>query len=370
MLKELKEKSTKQTRGVAIFCAVISIALLIGAWFAGFHVLVKGKTYLNEMKDEEIGKEKQYVEADIYAIMDYYAYTTEDGKTTEKEYIIPVGEKSYIGLVVKYSSIEKCDEMVQETLDYMNGESEQLPTAFRVKGTILPMEEESFKYYKQYYEAIGWSEEEQEAFLPYYLKVDFIGTWHCSGLYLICILAVVPILIAVWKIVKNARGGYYKMITEYCKKAPNYDQAMAELERFYQATAPVHGFRIARDFIMAPNGASTILLESKELLWAYKITTTHRTNGIKTGTSYSVMLKLRNGRNFNLGLGEQQVEDVLAMIGQRLPFVFIGYDKELERAYNNSQRRQELIAAADGRIAEMNMAEMGMPEMNMPEMNI
>lgn len=370
MLKELKEKSTKQTRNAVIICVIISIALVAVAWFTGFHVLVNGKVNLYDLKDEEIGKQKQYVSADIYAIMDYYAYTTTDGKTTEKEYIIPVGEKSYIGLVVRGNDMKKCDEIMQETADYLNGESEQLPKSLQVEGTIMPMSEDSLKYYKQYYVATGWSEEELEAFLPYYLGVNEIGGLDKDILYFLCVLAVVPILIAIWKIVKNARGGYYKMITEYCKKAPNYDQAMAELERFYQATAPVHGFRVARDFIMAPNGVKTILLESKELLWAYKITTTHRTNGIKTGTSYSVMLKLRNGRNFNLGLGEQQVEDVLAIIGQRLPFVFIGYDKELERTYNHSKRRQELIVAADRRIAEMDMTEMSMPEMNMPEMNI
>ncbi|MCM1161061.1 MAG: hypothetical protein NC412_07540 [Roseburia sp.] len=370
MLQELKEKSTKHTRGAVIVCVIISVALLVGAWFAGFNVLVKGKAYLNEMKDEEFGKEKQYVEADIYAIMDYYAYTTEDGKTTEKEYIIPVGEESYIGLVVKKSNLDQCDKIVQQTLDYMNGESEEISNVLHVKGTILPMSEDSLKYYKQYYEAIGWSEEELKAFLPYYLKVDYIGSCHCSGIYMLCIFAAIPVLIAVWKLLKNARGGYYKMVTQYCKKAPDYDRAMAELERFYQATAPVYGFRIARDFIMAPNGADTILIESKELLWAYKITTTHRTNGIKTGTSYSVMLKLRNGKNYNLGLSEQQVEDILEIIGQRLPFVFIGFDRELERAYNNKNSRQELIAAADRRIAEMNMAENDMLQMNMPEMNI
>lgn len=370
MLKELKEKSTKQTRAAVIICVLISIALVACAWFTGFHVLLNGKVDLKDLKDEEIGKQKQYVKANIFIVMDYYAYTEEDGETKEKEYIIPVGEKSYMGLVARGDNMKKCDELMQETEKYFNGESKKFSEYLWVEGTILPMSEESLKYYKQYYVTLGWSEEELEAFLPYYLKIDYIGMFDASFLYLLCILAVVPILIAIWKIVKNARGGYYKMVTDYCKKAHNYDHAMAELDRFYHATAPVYGFRIARNFFMAPSGVKTILFESRELLWAYKITTTHRTNGIKTGTSYSVMLKLRNGRNYNIGLGEQQVEDVLEVIGQRLPFVFIGYDKELERAYNNTQRRQELIAAADGRIAEMNMPEMSMPEMNMPEMNI
>ncbi|MBD5105885.1 MAG: hypothetical protein HDT41_02720 [Lachnospiraceae bacterium] len=370
MLKELKEKSTKQTRVAVILCVIISIALVAVAWFTGFHVLLNGKVDLDDLKDDEIGKQKQYVKAKIFTVMDYYAYTEEDGETKEKEYIIPVGEKSYMGLVARGDNMKKCDELMQETEKYFNGESKEFSEYLWVEGTILPMSEESLKYYKQYYVTLGWSEEELEAFLPYYLGVNEIDGLDKDILYFLCVLAVVPILIAIWKIVKNARGGYYKMITEYCKKAPNYDQAMAELERFYQATAPVHGFRVARDFIMAPNGVKTILLESKELLWAYPVTTTHRTNGIKTGTSYSVMLKLRDGRNYNIGLGKQQVEDVIAMIGQRLPFVFIGYDKELEKAYNYSKRRQELIAAADRRIAEMDMAEMGMPKMNMPEMNI
>ncbi|MBD5544235.1 MAG: hypothetical protein HDR01_08375 [Lachnospiraceae bacterium] len=366
MLQELKEKSSKQTKTAVIICLIISVALLVGAWFAGLSELAKGTANLNDLMDDEIGK--RYVKADIYAVMDYYAYTTEDGETVEKEYIIPVGEESYMGLVVRDSNIRKCDELIEATTAYMNGEIDTLSTPFHVKGTILPMEEESLKYYKQYYEAIGWTDEELEVFLPYYLKVDYIGEWHCSGIYLICLLALIPILIAIWKILKNARGGYYKMVTAYCKKAPDYDRAMADLDRFYRTTAPVHGFRIARDFFMAPNGSNVLLLESKELLWAHQVTTTHRTNGIKTGTSYSIKLNLRSGKNYNIGLSEQQVQDVLEAIGRTLPFVFIGYDDELSAAYH--RRRQELIAAADRRMAEMNMPEMNMPEMNMPGMNM
>lgn len=370
MLKELKEKSTKQTRVAVIICVIISIGLFACAWFTGFHVLLNGKVDLYDLKDDEIGKQKQYVKAEIFAVMDYYVYTTEDGETKEKEYIIPVGEKSYIGLVARGYNMKKCDELIQETTKYFNGESKELSEYLWVEGTILPMSEESLKYYKQYYATLGWSEEELKAFLPYYLKIDYIGMFDASFLYLLCILAVVPILIAIWKILKNARGGYYKMVTDYCKKAPNYDHAMAELDRFYHATAPVYGFRIARDFFMAPNGVKTILFESRELLWAYLVTTTHRTNGIKTGTTYSIKLNLRDGKRYDITLTKAQVEDLLQVIAQRLPYVFIGYDKELDKAYKQSSGRQELIAAADRRMAEMNMAETGMPEMNMPEMNM
>lgn len=160
------------------------------------------------------------------------------------------------------------------------------------------------------------------------------------------------------------------MVTDYCKKAHNYDQAMAELERFYQATAPIYGFRIAGDFFMAPCGIKTIFFESRELLWTYLVTTTHRTNGIKTGTTYSIKLNLRNGKSYDITLTKEQVEELLQVIAQRLPYVFVGYDKELERAYKQSQGRQELSAATDRRMAEMNMAESGMPEINMPEINM
>ncbi len=370
MLKELKEKSAKQTRAAVIVCVIISVALLAFVWFTGFHVLLNGKVDLYDLKDDEIGTKQQYVKAEIYMVMDYYAYTTEDGETKEKEYIIPVGEESCIGLVARYDNMNKCDELIEETEKYMNGETEGIIVPLQVEGTILPMSEDSLKYYKQYYASLGWSEEDLEAFLPYYLKIDYIGSYEAGFLYFVCVLAAVPILIAIWKIVKNSKGGYYSMVTDYCKKAHNYDQAMAELERFYQATAPVYGFRISRDFFMAPCGVKTIFFESRELLWTYLVTTTHRTNGIKTGTTYSIKLNLRDGKSYDISLTKAQVEELLQVIARRLPYVFVGYDKELEKAYRKSPGRQELSAAADRRMAEMNMAEGGMPEINMPEMNM
>lgn len=350
MLKELKAKSMKRGMITAGILIAIALVLAIVMWFLGLHYLFGTKGNLDTMKDEEIGE--MYAEGEIYAIMDYYAYTTEDSKTVEKEYFIPVGEESYIGLVAPKAYLEQCDKLMKETQDYMSGESDTISSTFRVKGTILPMESSSLKYYKEYYEELGWDDEETEVFLPYYLKIEYIGEYHNSFYYLVGVLAGALVIIAVCIILKNVSGANQKMIVKYCKKSGNYDATMAKLDKFYYSVSPVQGVRISPEFFMSPFGNSTLLLESKEILWAYQVTTTHRTNGIKTGTSYSLMLKLRSGKYYQVAFdGEQAVLQVLQYIENTIPFVIIGYTDELQKVY--SKNRQEMIAEADRRIAEM-----------------
>ena len=77
------------------------------------------------------------------------------------------------------------------------------------------------------------------------------------------------------------------------------------------------------------------------MVWAYQSTTTHRTNGIKTGTTYALMVFAEGYKNALLVSvpDEQTAQDILQKIKERFPWVMLGYSKELEKMYKKEHEK-------------------------------
>lgn len=353
MLQELKRKSLKSISIPMILCLLIAGTIF---WFAAkdsFLVFMKGKTDLDSMMEETISE--RCVDASIYGIYDYYAYTTERQKngtttTTGKNYIIPYGEYAYIGMAVPRRHIEACDDLMEATWDVLDGKADTIPEEKELflHGTIRPMDEKQLRYYKEYLEWDTLSGETQALFLPYYLDVDVIGETHFASFYLLCASIVVLIFAAVLFLTKALTGGYQKSITTYIKNSPaGADAATAKLELFYNSCQPFFRIRMNSEFLMFQEGAKTILIPASDLLWAYQQTTTHRTNGIKTGTSYSILLKTRKGKMYSTAVGNtlDSCQEFLHILHQKMPHVILGYTKEWNKMY--SKNRGQMIEISD-----------------------
>ena len=95
MLQELKMKSLKGHAASIIIALALAAGLLWGTGFGAFKA-IGGPKPLDSLDVSEL--KGQYVEAEVYLIYDWYAYTertntsTNRSTVTEKEYIIPVGD--------------------------------------------------------------------------------------------------------------------------------------------------------------------------------------------------------------------------------------------------------------------------------------
>ncbi len=147
-------------------------------------------------------------------------------------------------------------------------------------------------------------------------------------------------------LVKAFGGKYQDSIKKYCMQSVNYDETMRRVEQFYNTSPLVNGFRVSSDYVLVSSDIKTLFWEGKDLLWAYTDATTHYTYFIKTGTSYAVTLRSRDGeaRTFQMK-SEELAQEVLQYIHAQLPFVIIGYSKELESLYCNN--REEMIAESE-----------------------
>lgn len=206
-----------------------------------------------------------------------------------------------------------------------------------------------------YWEVEDFMKEEINSSLHINEIIDYII--DREGIYFLPVLGtitILPLVFCIWQVVKNALGVNQKMIKKYCKKSPDYQMALKEVEAFYRTTPllEVHEFMrtsefwISRKFFMGAYGAKTIFLESREILWAYQTVEAHSSRGMKTYTLYPVKLMLRNGHHYKFSFDNWQAAvKLLNRIRLTMPFVVTEKSKAMKRAYKRN--RKDLIKKAD-----------------------
>ena len=282
----------------------------------------------------------QYVEAEVYLIYDWYAYTertntsTNRSTVTEKEYIIPVGDAEYMGLAVDAGYISTADDLLDASYELLTGASQTPGESFTVRGTILPMSGESLDFYHQVVGYDDWTAEEQQMFLPLVLKADYLGSMDQSGTWLLTAGAGVALFAAVWMLAGALTGRYQKRIRAYCKASESPEAMLEQLETFYQSTEPVNGVRAGRWMMFETRGKTTVL-DAENVAWAYMRTVQHRTNGIPTGKTHGLVVRTRDKKMYEISMKKQDmVYETLDAVQRAMPHVVVGYTARLEQIYN------------------------------------
>ena len=250
-----------------------------------------------------------------------------------------------MGLYLPYKSLSKADKLMKNSQAYMADQADLPPEEemFTITGTILPMEKESLEFY---HEAVGYDEmtpEEQALFLPYYLREDYLGSTPEGLTVILSIAAVVCFICATVMLVRGLTGAYQKDVITFCAATGNKEQALERMSTYYESAHPVGGIIIADDWIMFQEGAHTRVWPLEKFVWAYRKTTEHRRNGIKTGTTYSVVLCNTAKRRFELPMSEQEVQDTLQYIAENTQTTVLGYNNKLNQMYQKDFDRFQRI---------------------------
>lgn len=346
MFQELKMLSLKKN----ILRIIIFFAIgcgLIAIQFSAVKTLLGGKKDMDELTADQI-HDSMYVEATVWGIYDWYANTTETSKGITKkvsqEYIIPVGEEEYMGMLVKSEYFDRCDALLEESWQYLDGEIDEITGQFRVKGTILSMDDESWEFFCEVLGYDDWSPAERELALPYYLVVDQYGDSDTVGLVICIVLGLFMWGVTLWLLIASLSGGFQKSLKKYCEESG----AQSRVEQFYQSTTQVCGLRVSRDYILGMADSSSTFLLSDSLLWAYMYIQKTTRGFITVSKNVSVKFAAKDGEQyFHSVKNEEQAGEVLEHIHKVLPWAVVGYSDELDRVYRND--RQSMISAVEER---------------------
>lgn len=331
-MKRLKKISLRK----ALFAIIVMIALgaVCGAFaFPGLITRIFTKPVSWEAVDFDGDIDGLYVRGVLNGIYDYYCEHLTDGRVTQKEYIIDAGEEKYMGIVFSGNNMDKADALMQASQDYLDGKdngSRLFEMQFEIEGTIRPISKETLKYYYEVVDYDNLSEEAQERFLPYYLKVGEVKGSYASTMYIGVAASVAFLAAAIIYFVFICCGGGQKSIRKYIEGSTNPVAAREKVERFLESTQEVDGVKMSREFICGQNRAKTAFGELEKLAWAYK--------RITNGVICEIYLRFTDGsRQAVLMKDIKAGERVLERIKEQCPHVFLGYDKHVEEEFDKNR---------------------------------
>lgn len=366
MLEKLKKKSIRKMIPLVVILVVIGLAL-IGIEFSNFKSLLKGHVTFETLEPDEINEDlivDASIDVNFGAYMEEYEENTKTHvtRTTDLYYVIWTGDENsedfkYMGIKVPVADEEEMEAMAEATYNGFYSD----PISY--SGAINKMSSEEYQYFKEYFMESGWTEEEVEEYsLPYYISVGALIGGAASTVYVILAIGAILILAGILALIYAMTGGGLKGFRKQMEEAglsetdTEYEYESARL--FYKR----NDFRIGRRLTFYMAGNKPQLIVNDQIIWAYQQNTTHRTNGIKTGTSYQILIYQQNSsRITRIDIpNENTGKEVLQYINETMQKAVVGYSDELMKLYSKNYQdflklryyREQQPAEADMQPAE------------------
>lgn len=337
MFESLKKKSLMSSLVMTVIFALVGLALTVsfavGTWY-----VVAGYVSFVELEPDEISN--QWVALELKENWGSFAETTETNskthisKTIDLYYVILTGDDystdfRYMAADVP-ASYEKRMEQMADRGAYDN--------PFFLSGRIKKMDDQIYRYFKEYMMDGGLTEEQFEQYtLPYYIKVYSNEQMENVCTVAAFLFGAVLLIIAAVRLIKAMSGSYLKKLKEDIASI-NVSETSAESD-WNSASEICKSVKVGRLFTYYMEGSKPRAIPNTKILWSYLNTTTHRTNGIKTGTTYSIMVWVDGWKNAsNIGMpNEATAQEMLKRFAAQFPWVVLGYSDELRRMYHNNR---------------------------------
>ena len=342
--KRLSKHATKGRLPLIILFAALAVLFGLAA-FASYNDAHEKVHDLMEYNGSQIRTGTWY-EANLHYLVGGYA---EDKKGVY--YIAPLEQDgTYLGIYVPKSMQSTADQIMDETMDYLNGGSE--PTTYlKGRGKLTNMAPKEKEFFIDWFEASGISSLEVGSMAVYY-KLDMVEGKSAGtdavifGLVAAGFLAIVAIIL-----IRLAGKKYRKKVDEVIQsRGLNPDYIDEDLNGGLKTRTADFG----RHYAVLYNSPQQ-LIDYQDLVWAYKQknTTTHKLYGIipvgKT-VAHSVVLTMRDKKQLSTNVKkEAEADEVLQYLIAQVPYALYGYTEELAGAYK--QNFEAMITAVDQRKA-------------------
>ncbi len=336
MFESLKKKSLKSSLVLTIILGIAGISLAacfaVGTWY-----VVTGYVSFVELSPNQISN--QWVALELrenwgsFAEVQETDSNTHISKTIKLYYVMMTGKDTSIDF--RYMAVNVPAEYAKRMNQMANhGGGDPI----FLSGRIRKMDSDVYQYFKEYMMENGLSEEEfEELTLPYYIMV-----FPDEQMENVCTVAaflagVLLIVVALVRLIRAASGSYLKKLREDIS-CIGVSELSAESD-WNSASEICRNVKAGRLFTYYMEGSKPRAIPNSRILWAYQNTTTHRTNGIKTGTTYSVMIWVEGRKNaVNIGMpNEAAAQAMLHRFGAQFPWIVLGYSDELRKMYHNNR---------------------------------
>ena len=338
MFEKLKKKSVTKSLVSVIILMVIGIILIV-VEFSNFRSLINGHVQFETLKPDEIN-EDLIVDASITvnfgAYMEEYEEdtTTHVTRTTDLYYVIWTGDEDdedfrYMGIKVPAADENEMEAMAEATYNY------EYSDPMEYSGAINKMTDEEYRYFKECFLESGFTEQEMEDYtLPYYIDAGALVGGAAITVYIILGIGILLVLIGIIRLVLALSGNGLKAIRKELADA-GFNENNVDYE--YEGArlfAKGNDVRIGKKLTFFMLGSKPHVVLNEKIVWVYQRTTTHRTNGIKTGTTYEVVLNTYEKKTFHISVPKENVSlEILQYMNESMPWVVVGYNDDINNLY-------------------------------------
>ncbi len=340
MFEELKKRTLKGTLAWSI------ILILAGVVLAGWNAVsalqvVTGYVDFSTLEPGKINN--QVVKIDLAynfaCYLEEYSKNTKTNATTTTHYYYVILTRDGEELDDRFMSIKVPAKFGAELDDMAMATAEGgTTTPMTFYGKIKKLDSEEMYYFKDYLKEFGWTDEDIEAeTLPYY--IDYM--WQPATLIYVVLFAagVVLLVYGIVRIASAASGGALKKLHKDIADAGFTEPSIESDFRSAKFFDKKGTLRVGRLMTYYTAGSVPRAIPNNKMMWAYQNTVTHRTNGVKTGTTYNVMVygeTAPKGLTFAVA-NEAVAQDMLNHFNATLPWVVVGYSDELKKLYNKDR---------------------------------
>ena len=344
LLKQFKKKSIKNVLPVTIILTIAAVILFLinGAAVPQLFSMFFGGINLDDIPSTRLYN--TIASSEISAVYDCFAeYESSDGQIYEY-YIIPYGEEweKYIGVRVKESKAPDLDRICDDTWEYLMGNEEiTLDNTVLVKGNVRLMDYEESKYFKEWFRDMEFTDDEIEDCVVEYVLVDdrFADDISPLRLYLMCGVGIIIFLIGVWAFIKACLGLYLKDIKKDFAQLGAYAEGQI-VSDYENACTFGKGIRIGRPFTYNTASTSPRAYLNNNIAWLYQHRTKNYTNGLYTGSNYSLVLYPVNGDGKvadSFDIKKKDKDRILEYYANNFPHMVVGFSEELRDLYHRDR---------------------------------
>lgn len=334
MFKEIKKRATRNAILTLIFC-IVAGGFLFVCFGKDALTYLKGATDITEASVAKI-KDTDYAEITLDKYNLYGCYSEQYSKSGSSQtvsdyyYLVVVGDDNdmrFMGVKVKAKNRSKLKKIEEEYTAMDNGEDTGTTTTLKIKGKLTKMESKPYVHFKQTIsQSYDFSYSELDSVTLNLMVVD--GTVNVGEL-VFCLAGVVIILVGIITMIIAASGvTVNKFKNELESRGPGYIDYVEQ--DFINAVKFTKTVRIGREFTFLIKGTKCVMIPNNEIVWAYPVKTTHRTNGIKTGSTHSVKLLNNRKKEFILPADNaDQANDIIDLYANMTDTIVLGYDDGL-----------------------------------------
>ncbi|MGN0348997.1 MAG: DUF6709 family protein, partial [Roseburia sp.] len=200
---------------------------------------------------------------------------------------------------------------------------------------IRSMSYEEHEYFKEFFLDSGIAEEEVKNYIsPYYISTGIL--LYDENAIPGIVFGITAVLAGLCFLIYTLSGGQMKAMKQELK-ATGLSESNAEYE--YEGARVLdeqNEVRIGRRLTFFMSGRTPHVILNQRLIWAYQNTSAPGMNQNLWGTSHQIVMNLYGKKNYHFNPPSGKVaQEILTYIHQTMPWVVIGYNKELASLYQN-----------------------------------